>query len=222
MSITLAIHSSRRERRSAELRERVFRAAVQLFARKGYSETTVEDITNAADVGKGTFFNYFPSKDHILAAFGQKQIEKLQLAAEAAASTKISIREFMRSLALNMISEPARNPAMVRVLVLANLSSEPVRKTMREVHTKATELLARIVKVGQDRDEIRKDMDPLDIAQTLRQALLGALLIWSLYGDGSLEARIENVISILWNGLDRTTSLVHTLHSTEKRKRNET
>ena len=60
---------SRRERRSAELRERLFRSALQLFAQKGFAETTVEDITEAADVGKGTFFNYFPSKDHILLAF---------------------------------------------------------------------------------------------------------------------------------------------------------
>ena len=66
---------------------------------------------------------------------------------------------------------------------------------MRDIHTQATALLARIVKVGQDRGEIRNDMDPLDIAQTLRQSLLGTLLIWSLYGDGSLESRIENVLT---------------------------
>src|SRR5438876_840019 len=61
----------RRQRRSAEIRERLFRAALNLFAQKGFLETTVEDITEAADVGKGTFFNYFPSKDHILLAFGE-------------------------------------------------------------------------------------------------------------------------------------------------------
>ena len=55
--------SSRRVRRSAETRERLFRTALDLFARKGFSETTVEDITEAADLGKGTFFNYFPSKE---------------------------------------------------------------------------------------------------------------------------------------------------------------
>jgi hypothetical protein len=59
----------RRQRRSAETRERLFHAAVRLFAEKGFAETTVEDITNAADVGKGTFFNYFPSKEHILIDF---------------------------------------------------------------------------------------------------------------------------------------------------------
>src|SRR5438045_84507 len=70
--------SDRRQRRSAEIRERLFRAALQLFAQKGFLETTVEDITEAADVGKGTFFNYFPSKDHILLAFGEMQLGKRQ------------------------------------------------------------------------------------------------------------------------------------------------
>src|SRR5215467_2176472 len=69
---------SRRERRSAELRERLFRAALQLFASKGYAETTVEDITEAADVGKGTFFNYFPSKERLLIAFGEMQLARLE------------------------------------------------------------------------------------------------------------------------------------------------
>jgi AcrR family transcriptional regulator len=215
---SLSMRSSRRERRSAELRERLFRAALQLFAQKGYSETTVEDITNAADVGKGTFFNYFPSKDHILAAFGQLQIEKLQIAADAAPATTVPVRDFFHNLALDVISEPARNPAMVRVLVQANLSSEPVRKTMREIHSKATGLLARIVKVGQDRGEIRKDLHALQIAQTLRQSLLGALLIWSLYGDGSLENRIETVIDVLWNGLAAGTASLHAVRLSEKRK----
>ncbi|HLJ42079.1 MAG TPA: TetR family transcriptional regulator, partial [Candidatus Acidoferrales bacterium] len=52
----------RRERRRTETRERIFRAALDLFAERGFMETTVEDITEAADVGKGTFFNYFPTK----------------------------------------------------------------------------------------------------------------------------------------------------------------
>src|ERR1035438_2279696 len=92
-------HSTRRERRSAELRDRLFQAALQLFARKGYSETTVEDITNAADVGKGTFFNYFPSKEHILAAFGNTQIARVQAGADAAATTELPIRTFLNNLA---------------------------------------------------------------------------------------------------------------------------
>src|SRR2546421_10207662 len=72
----------RRQRRSAEIRERPFRAALKLFSEKGLAETAVEDITNAADVGKGTFFNYFPSKEHILIAFSEMQLAKLQQAVD--------------------------------------------------------------------------------------------------------------------------------------------
>lgn len=196
-----AAKANRRERRSNELRERLFRAALQLFARQGYAETTVEDITNAADLGKGTFFNYFPSKDHILADFGRMQIAKLQVAAQVAAKTDLPIREFLHRLVLEVISEPARNPGMIRALLQANLSSEPIRKTMREVHVKASQLLAEIVEVGQKRGEMRNDLSAAAIAQTLRQSILGALLIWSLYGDDSLQSRIENVVEVLWNGL---------------------
>src|SRR5437868_15429629 len=77
-----------RQRRSADIRERLFRAALQLFAQKGFAETTVADITEAADVGKGTFFNYFPSKDHILLAFGEIQLGKLEAAIEMARDRK--------------------------------------------------------------------------------------------------------------------------------------
>src|SRR5258706_14900927 len=89
---------SRRERRSAELRERLFRAALALFAKKGYLETTVEDITEAVDVGKGTFFNYFPSKDHILLGFAEMQLARLELVVREILNSSLPIRESLRGL----------------------------------------------------------------------------------------------------------------------------
>src|SRR6516162_76589 len=111
--------TSRRERRSLELRERLFRSALDLFALKGFAETTVEDITEAADVGKGTFFNYFPSKDHILVAFGEMQLAKLEAAIAEVRRTNKPTSEFLRSLGPRMIQEPARNPEIIRALLQA-------------------------------------------------------------------------------------------------------
>src|ERR1700739_2242379 len=104
--------SDRRQRRGAEIRERLFRASLDLFAQKGFAETTVEDITEKADVGKGTFFNYFPSKDHILLAFGEMQLSKLETAIEMARKTGEPMPEFLRSLGTRMTQEPTRNPAI--------------------------------------------------------------------------------------------------------------
>src|SRR5580700_5370921 len=104
----------RRERRSADIRERLFRAALRLFAEKGFAETTVEDITNAADVGKGTFFNYFPSKEHILIAFSDMQLGKLERFVEAARNGKEPMRAFFRTMSQHMTSEPAKKPDFMR------------------------------------------------------------------------------------------------------------
>src|SRR6202163_2412262 len=75
---------SRRERHRTATRDRIYRAALQLFAERGYLETTVEDITNAADVGKGTFFNYFPTKEHVLASLGAERIAATERALQQA------------------------------------------------------------------------------------------------------------------------------------------
>src|ERR1700683_3298939 len=148
----------RRERRTTETRERLLRAALDLFARKGFNETTVEDITESADVGKGTFFNYFPSKDHILLAFGEMQLAKLQSAVEEARRTGESMPEFLRSLGVRTTQEPIRHPGIIRTLLQAYLSTTPVREAMLGLQKRVHALHTEIVLIGQERGEIRKDL----------------------------------------------------------------
>ena len=196
-----AVSPDRRQRRSAELRERLFRAALDLFARKGFVETTVEDITNAADVGKGTFFNYFPSKDHILLAFGEMQLEKLHASVEEARQSNEPMPVFLRTLRARMTEEPSRNPAIVRTILQAHLSSLPVREAMARNHTRAQALLSQLIQLGQDRGEVRKDLSASELAYVFRQTVFGTLLLWSIFGDSTLPERIDAAFNVLWNGL---------------------
>jgi AcrR family transcriptional regulator len=199
-SITTAT-PGRRQRRASQIRERLFRAALDLFAQHGFADTTVEDITNAADVGKGTFFNYFPSKDHILLAFAEMQLVKLQSIIENLRDTRDPFPQFFRTLAVRMTEEPGRNPSIVRTLLLANLSSTPVREGMRINQARGHKLVSEFVQIGQDRGELRNDLPAGDIAQVFRQMVFGTLLVWSLYGDDSLATRIRTALDVLWQGL---------------------
>jgi AcrR family transcriptional regulator len=191
----------RRERRTVETRERLFRAALDLFAKKGFTETTVEDITESADVGKGTFFNYFPSKDHILLAFGEMQLTKLESAVEEARHTGESMPQFLRSLGVRMTQEPTRHPGIIRTLLQAYLSTTPVRAAMLDLQKRVHALHTEIVRLGQERGEIRRDLPASEIAHVFRQTIFGTLLIWSLNGDESLHARMESAFNVLWSGL---------------------
>ena len=193
--------SNRRERRSAEIRERLFRSALALFAKKGFAETTVEDITEAADVGKGTFFNYFPSKDHILVAFGEMQLGKLEAAVDEARRTNEPMSQFLRALGVRMTQEPTRNPEIIRAVLQAYLSTTPVREAMLDLQKRIQGLHTQMIRLGQERGEIRQDLPAEEIAYVFRQTIFGTLLIWSLCGDATLHARIEAASNLLWTGM---------------------
>ena len=193
--------SDRRQRHSADIRERLFRAALKLFAEKGFAETTVEDITNAADVGKGTFFNYFPSKDHILIAFSEMQISKLQAAVDSMREHNQPIPEFLTALSVRMTEEPARAPDVVRAILQAYLSTSTVRCAMRENQARGHGLLTQVIQLGQERGDFRRDLPAGELAQVFRQTVFGTLLMWSLFGDASLPERIHTALNVLWKGL---------------------
>lgn len=57
-----------RERKKQQTKQALEQAAFELFARKGYAETTVEDIAAAAQVSRASFFRYFGAKQDVLAA----------------------------------------------------------------------------------------------------------------------------------------------------------
>lgn len=164
-------------------------------------ETTVEDITEAADVGKGTFFNYFPSKDHILLAFGEMQAAKLEAAVAEVRHSGQSMPEFLRSLGVRMTQEPIRNPGIIRTLLQAYLSTTPVRAAMQDLQTRVQALHSEIVRLGQERGEIRKDLPATELAHVFRQTIFGTLLMWSLHGDATLNERIDSAFNVLYSGL---------------------
>jgi AcrR family transcriptional regulator len=55
-----------RERKKRKTKAAIQREALRLFRKKGYEETTVEEIAAAAEISPSTFFNYFPSKEDVV------------------------------------------------------------------------------------------------------------------------------------------------------------
>src|SRR5580765_110435 len=59
-------HSGLRQRKKESSRRAIEDAAWELFAEKGYEETSINDIAERADVAPRTFFRYFPTKEAVM------------------------------------------------------------------------------------------------------------------------------------------------------------
>ena len=98
------VSGGRRERRKVETRRRLLSAARQLIAEGGATNVRINDVTERADVGFGTFYSYFDSKDELITAV---VAEAVQAAAtvigtraltfdDPAETASISYRRFVR------------------------------------------------------------------------------------------------------------------------------
>jgi len=191
----------RRERHRAETRARILQAALSLFARRGFAATRVEQITEAADVGKGTFFNYFPTKEHVLAGFAGRQIGKIQGALEKARQGAQPIRELLFHLLLSLENEPGLNPELTRSLLVALLSSQAVRELANPNLERGRQLLAEILALGQQRGEIRAAANPIELARFFQLSAFGTMFLWSLHPAPKLPEWQRSAFELVWSGL---------------------
>jgi len=191
---------NRRERRSCKTRERLFRAAMTLFRDRGFHKTTVEDITNAADVGKGTFFNYFPSKDHILSVLAEVQGAKYIKAGELAREE--TTRDALHWLYHALPSEAASSPKMVRSMFTVFLTSEPVRGFLTEGLRVARFKLEIMFREAQQLGEIPAHVNIRELPYRFQQSLFGQMMLWTFMTPApELEPWLDEGFEFFWSSV---------------------
>jgi AcrR family transcriptional regulator len=211
---TIPARASRRERHRVETRERLYRAALELFGEHGFLETTVEDITEAADVGKGTFFNYFPTKEHILAAYGGQRIAAVEQALEQARTTKGSVLDVLGRLATDSAGQSHENPAVLRAIYAAHASCAPVRAELQKRMRASRQKLAEIIALAQKRGEVRLDAKPIEMARVTQAVFMGFTMAWAL----NPETQFQSIAKRMWD-LICPSLRADTIRNGTKRKR---
>ena len=196
-TIPRAARLNRRERRSADIRERLFHAALQLFAERGYLNTTVEDITDAADVGKGTFFNYFPTKEHVLATYGEERLAAIEQALEKARNADGRVLPILKELITGLCGQSSQSPELLRSIFAAHYSSAPVRGALQKRLQHGRRLFAEMFALAQKSGEIRRDLSPTELGRLTHIIFMGLALAWSLNPDTTLQKTADEIWDLL-------------------------
>jgi TetR/AcrR family transcriptional regulator len=145
----------------------IINAAWKLFDEKGFETTTVDEIAEAAELSKGTIYNYFASKYDILGTIQLDNMAVLHEWFERAASGVEDPRDRLRVLGMTFIKYIREKlSATYTMFVLQNnTETMEVSETLRiEIKTKVHDILGFIqdaIKDGIQRGYFRSDIDPL-------------------------------------------------------------
>jgi TetR/AcrR family transcriptional regulator, cholesterol catabolism regulator len=193
-------HAGRRERHKTDVRNRLLRAAFELFATRGFQATTVEDITQAADVAKGTFFNYFPTKELLLTQMSEHRLDILRATLAEARLNRKSSRELLYSLLLALVEEPRCSRGMARCMLLGPLSAEPLVSVAETTIARGRRMIRDTIALGQQRGEIRRDWSSADLAVLFQQAYFGVLYLWVVHPNLNLSRCLDRTFAQFWAG----------------------
>lgn len=189
----------RRERRRAETQQRIMSAALDLFSTRGYRETTVEDITEAADVGKGTFFNYFPTKDAVLLAIFdslRQHFMELEARAPNIANVPASLREFAHRFLNTMV----RSPKIIRNVFGLALTDPVMGARFETLFRQARQAIIALLEHGQKIGQVRTDIPAAVLGRTCQQFIFGTEIVWSFSSGESLLDWVDVSLELFWNG----------------------
>ncbi|MEH1097296.1 TetR/AcrR family transcriptional regulator [Micromonospora sp. CPCC 205739] len=180
-----AVAPERRRAPRGSARQSIVAAATELFARRGYEATSVQEIVAAAEVTKGALYHWFGSKSELLTSIYRELLaEQTQRLAEIAAGDG-PVRERLRAAALDVVAHTAEHLAELTVWarsahLLDDEHAEATRRERRRYH----DLFRDLVHEGQLAGVVRTDVSATVVTHTFLSAL-GNIHTW-FHPDGPL------------------------------------
>ncbi|MDR3543664.1 MAG: TetR/AcrR family transcriptional regulator [Desulfosporosinus sp.] len=150
---------SKRERKKLQTKKIIAEVALKLFFSKGLNETTIAEIMMEADLGTGTFYNYFESKEAILKYC---LAERIGIAQQTLEDIQLSPLNAPRKLSqmLQAVGQTyEENQPLISLFMKFYRNNDKVdKKAPHGVRFK--EILSSIILEGQAKNEFRKDIPP--------------------------------------------------------------
>lgn len=176
----------RREENNRRTKAAIVSNALRLFNERGFEEVTVEEITRAAGVAKGTFYSYFAVKSDIIveefwkidryyASYAERNLRRHATAGE-------KLRAFTRAQ-MRYVRDEVGNDSLKILYVNQTLASggdkvivNPQRQWYR--------IVAGIIEQGQADGEFRGDADPDTLARGFNRSMRSVFLDWCITDAG--------------------------------------
>jgi AcrR family transcriptional regulator len=185
-------------------RERILKAAIELFTKKGFEMTNVESIARRAKIAKGTFYNFFEKKEDVLLYFLDREIVKSGVEIERNMGAAKTIAEQLQLVIPAYIKHIFPNKEFTKVLMKERVTKIGTGKNKNELVL--MQLVTELIDKAKQRNEIQQGID----SRRLAEMIFGFYTMYVIYwANGFIKTkkqcveRINEVISLVLNGVGK-------------------
>jgi len=159
----------RKERERIAKRAEILVAARQVFAQRGYSHATLDEIAERAEFAKGTLYNYFQSKDELFQHIVEELLDDMVHVAEGAIAAGGTTRDAFHSYATRMMEYYKTNEDLLRIIAreMNRMQLEEEQQRIAAIHERVhriANMLSALVKKDISRKRLIRE-NPDDLAQ---------------------------------------------------------
>lgn len=198
---------SLREKKKLKTKNKIFEVSGRLFKEKGYENTTVDEITKEAGIAKGTFFNYFPTKEALLMYFGEQKDELIFDLIEKETIKSIPIKEKIKNLLVFLAESYEKDKALTKLLIfefhrnIIYMSLKP-DEPKNSIH-RLSKILSDFLEEGVKNREIKNHIKVQKAAENLTAIYFHSLIFWlNSESDYSFSNDISEKIDMLFEGIE--------------------
>ena len=183
MTTVINADQSRREQKKTVVRERIIARAIDLFSRRGIADVTVDQIAEAADVGKGTIYNYFETKEDIVVAFMVELERRVQAKLKTLTRSRQPQDAILAGFILHQFQMKQRYHQFVRILLgQMFLRTEEFLPYVAEMQKAIDPPLENLLRSLQRRGAIRSDVHLPELLKVFKTIQLGLTALWAIEG----------------------------------------
>jgi len=176
-----------------QIEERIIAAALQLFTRRGYFNTSVPDMAHAAQVSVGSIYHYFKNKEDVARALSENLTDGLQGELDRIAQKHDTVHDRCRAtIAVLFELTESNRDAMEFMLYAKHREFLPVARPI--CSSKPFETMRGFVQDGMERGEIRR----MDIMVASSCLFGGAIRLITARLDGVLAEPLPDMLDATW------------------------
>jgi TetR/AcrR family fatty acid metabolism transcriptional regulator len=209
MTMTTNVKAPLRQRKKAAVRAKIIATAVELFSRHGLVEVTVEHIADVADVGKGTIYNYFATKEDIVVAFMADLEAKIQARPGRSVISRGSLGSILTEFVRYQFRLKRPYHPFVRVFLgQMFVRTEQFLPYMVEMQKAIDPPLEELFRSLQARGVMRKDVQIAQLIPVFKTIHLGLTALWAVEGPPfrGTEMVLKQEMKLFCEGLENRKS----------------